>query len=70
MPKPDPAVVALLEVYLEAARRGLITDAFVLYRCCDESYGYEYLFGDVPDMLYELGSAILTERIESPAPSR
>lgn len=62
MPKPDPHLVAMLETYLEAVKRGDITDGFVLFRCRDESYVYDYWTGDLPDMLYELGSTILAER--------
>lgn len=70
MPKPDPKLVEMLSAYLDAARKGNITDAFLLVRYADEEYDHDYWTGDLPDMLYELGSAILTERIESPAPSR
>lgn len=63
MARPDPDVVAMLESHLAAARRGEVRDVFVLCRDGSGEYNYDYLARDLPDMLYELGTVILTERV-------
>lgn len=70
MPKPDPKLVEMLSAYLDAARKGNITDVFLLVRYADEEYDHDYWTGDLPDMLYELGTSILTERMAGTTPAR
>lgn len=62
MPKPNPEAVALLQVLLDEARAGRLQDVFALWRAADGSYDYEFTVADVPDLMYELGNAILLER--------
>lgn len=62
MARPNSATVALLQSLLADARKGEVQEVFVHYRYDDGVTDYEYTHDDVPDLLYELGSAILLEK--------
>jgi hypothetical protein len=62
MPKPNPEAVAMLRDMLAAVEAGQLTEIFLLGRWPNGEYSYDFLVIDVPDLLYELGTVILTER--------
>lgn len=70
MPRPEPEVIALLEQWLAEARAGRVTDVFLLARDDGGEYTSDYWTGDLPDLLYELGTVILQERAAGITPSR
>jgi hypothetical protein len=62
MAKPNYELVAMLRELLKAVQAGDITEAFMWYRCTDNSTDYNFLVDDSADMLYELGTIIMDER--------
>lgn len=61
-PRADDELVAMLESMLDAARQGLLTDIFAVYRCVDDSYDSSYHTGDLADMLCQVrGEVIKTQ---------
>lgn len=66
--RPDLDTVALLREALEAAERGELQDVFLLSRDDAGEWDSSYNTDDLPDLLYELGTVILTERSASPTP--
>ncbi|MBO9717507.1 MAG: hypothetical protein J7507_12045 [Pseudoxanthomonas sp.] len=68
MPRPVQDVVEILEGALYQARLGNLTDVFVLARDTAGEWDSDYYAGDVPDMLYELGSEIIRARCEPREP--
>lgn len=70
MPPPDVEVVEILEGLLIEAKAGRLPDIFVLTRNDAGDYASDYWTGDLPDLLYELGTVILQERAAGVEPSR
>lgn len=61
-----PAMVAFLKELLRQAELNEITEVFLWIRAGDGSTDYQYLANDTEDMLFELGTVILDERINLP----
>lgn len=70
MPRPEPEVISILEGLLVEARAGRITDIFVLTLDDGGEYASDYWTGDLPDLLYELGTVTLQERAAGVTPLR
>lgn len=57
-------IVATLWILLQQARAGQIQELFVMVRAEGE-LDYDFITMDTDDMLYELGTVILNERLET-----
>ncbi|MCM2311383.1 MAG: hypothetical protein NDI84_08270 [Steroidobacteraceae bacterium] len=58
-PRANEELVAMLEAMVGAARDGLLTDVFMVYRCSDDNYDSAYLTGDIADLLCQVRSEVI-----------
>lgn len=60
----NKAVAALFHQMAQMALEGRITEVFFWFRHASGDADYDYVVYDQPDMLYDLGSVILLERVD------